>query len=105
MSIYTLQEAAGKRAKKILEDKYRGLEVRLSHDKGGSPRLESMSKESHYFVVVTGSAKHAATGFIDNHWDKNKKGDLIYPGGKGSSSIIRSVEDKLSDDYSSRLAA
>ena len=105
LSIYTLQEAAGKRAKKILEDKYRGLEVRLSHDKGGSSRLESMSKESHYFVVVTGSAKHAATGFIDNHWDKNKKGDLIYPGGKGSSSIIRSVEDKLSDDYSSRLAA
>jgi hypothetical protein len=39
------------------------------------------------FVVATQSAKHAATGFINQHRPKDKP--VLFPAGKGASSIVR----------------
>lgn len=90
VAIYTLTESAGLRAKNILQALCSGLDVRLNHDQGGTEILKSLAREADYFVVTTRSAKHAATEFLKAHRPRGKS-SLIYPSGKGSSSIVSSL--------------
>ena len=94
VAIYTLTESAGARAKALLKHLFSGLEVRLSHDHGGTEKLRSLARESDYFVVATRSATHAATDFLKSQRPKGKN-PLIYPTGKGSSSIVTSLTTAL----------
>jgi len=94
VAVYTLTESAGARAKSLLEHLFPGLEVRLNHDHGGTEKLKSLARESDYFVVATRSATHAATDFLKSQRPKGKSG-LIYPTGKGSSSIVTSLTTAL----------
>ena len=90
VAIYTLTESAGARAKAVLEKLFKNVDVRLSNDLGGSERLKSLAREADYFVVATRSAKHAATEFLKAQRPRGKS-PLIYPSGKGSSSIVSSI--------------
>jgi hypothetical protein len=97
VGIYTLTEVAGVRAKRLLEHMIPKIDVRLSHDHGGSVRLRTIAREADYLVVVTQSSKHAATDFIKSERPKGKR-DLIYPSGKGSSSLISALFDYVKQE-------
>lgn len=94
VAIYTLTESAGTRAKELLEHLFPGLDVRLNHDHGGTERLKLLARESDYFVVATRSATHAATEFLKSQRPKGKS-PLLYPLGKGSSSIVTALTTAL----------
>ena len=82
-AIYTLTAGAGLRAKKVLESMFYGLSVELNSDHVSTPSLTNIAKKADYFVFAAGSAKHQAFYAVS----KCRK-DLIYPQGKGSSSIV-----------------
>jgi hypothetical protein len=90
LGIYTLTEAAARKAEDILKTAIPGLSVDRNHDQSGSSALAAMVNRADLVVVVWASAKHAATEFI-----KARRGarPLVYAAGRGASSIIRAVED------------
>lgn len=90
VAIYTLTESAGIRAKDVIEHLFKNVTVRLNHDCVGSDRLKALAREADYFLVVTRSAKHAATEFLKTERTAGKR-HLIYPSGKGTSSIVSSL--------------
>lgn len=90
VGIYTLTVSAAARAKVVLEKRFPKIEVRLNHDHVGSDRLESLSRESDYLIVVAKSAKHAATDFIKQKRPRNRS-EIIYTSGRGSSSILTAL--------------
>jgi len=90
IAIYTLTESAGVRAKAVIESMFPTAKVRVSNDCGGSEKLKVLARDSDYCVVSTRSAKHAATEFIKANRPKESL-DLIYPTGKGSSSIVSAL--------------
>lgn len=91
VAIYTLTEQAGRRAKDLLERRCAGVTVRTSADHVGTDRLREIARNADVFVMVTASAKHAATNFIEAHRPKDRP--LLRPDGKGSASIIRTLAD------------
>lgn len=94
IAIYTLTESAGARAKAVIEKMFPTADVRVSNDCGGSDKLKVLARDSDYFVLSSRSAKHAASDFIKANRGKERS-DLIYPGGKGSSSIVSSLLNQL----------
>jgi hypothetical protein len=92
VAIYTLTESAGQRARDMLLHSYPGVVVQLSHDKVGNDRLKQLARNVDLFVMVTASAKHAATLFIEEHRGGRP---LLRPAGKGSASALRVIEDYL----------
>ena len=92
--IYTLTESAALRVKSILESACQGVTVHLSHDKGGNDRLRQWVRNSDIVVMVTASAKHAATGFIE----ANRPQDLapiLLVNSKGSAGMLRTIRHHL----------
>jgi len=87
IGIYTLSENAGKEAKRRLEEYIKNVKVILNHDKASTTALKSMVEASDYVVLVTQSAKHAASGAIQKIL-RQRGDDPLFPIGKGSSSII-----------------
>jgi len=90
IGIYTLSENAGKEAKKRLEEYIENVKVVLNHDKASTTALKNIAHTSDYFVLVTQSAKHAASGAIQKIL-RQRDIDPLFPIGKGSSSIIASL--------------
>lgn len=90
VGIYSLTESAALRAKAVIQEQFADVDVRLNHDFGGTNRLEALAKESDYLLVVAKSAKHAATDFIKQKRPRTKS-EIIYPSGKGSSSIVTAL--------------
>jgi hypothetical protein len=90
LAIYTLTEGAGRRAKKILMNYFPGLQIKLNHDKTATDALLNLAETADYFIFASRSAAHQAFYALTN-----KRKDLIYPQGKGSSSIIRAMIDSL----------
>ncbi|SFV65485.1 tgtA5 cluster protein 3 [hydrothermal vent metagenome] len=90
IGIYNLSENAGKEAKRRLEEYIKNVKVILNHDKASTTALKSMVEASHYVVLVTQSAKHAASGAIQKIL-RQRGDDPLFPIGKGSSSIIASL--------------
>ena len=68
------------------------IKIYTSNDKAGNPSLENFAKTADIFVIVTSSAKHAATEFIQKNRPKDKT--TLFAAGKGSSSIIRALEEQ-----------
>jgi hypothetical protein len=93
VAIYTLTASAAARAKILIEQQFPGVDVRLSHEHVGSPRLAALAKDADYFLVVAKSAKHAATDFLKAN--RRGRSELIYPSGRGSSSIVTALIDTL----------
>lgn len=86
IGISTLTEKAGKRAAEILNTLFPSVEVILNHDKVATDTLRSLVKTADYFVFCNKSAAHQSYYAIK---DINK--NIIYPDGKGSSSIVRAL--------------
>ena len=96
VAIYTLDESSGKRARDLINIAYQNVDVRLSHDHVGSDQLKNLAKNADYFLIVTRSAKHAATNFIKDERPTDKR-PVDYPTGKGSSSILTAINAALLD--------
>ncbi|AOS46094.1 hypothetical protein Verru16b_03190 [Lacunisphaera limnophila] len=94
VGIYTLTVSAAARAKLIIEQQFPGVDVRLNHEHVGGPRLAALAREADYFLVVAKSAKHAATDYIKLRRPETKP-DLIYPSGRGASSIVSALLQAL----------
>lgn len=90
LAIYSLTEGAGRRAAAVLEKKYPGLQVFLNHDKTATSNLKNLAKTADFFIFSARSAAHQAWYPVS---DIRK--DLIYPAGKGTSSIVRAFVNKL----------
>jgi hypothetical protein len=94
VGIYSLNEAASIRAGKLIEALAEKVKVRLNHDYGGSDKLKMIARDSDFLIVVTQSAKHAATDFIKAHRPKDSSG-LIYPIGRGAASIVSALKHAI----------
>ena len=84
LAIYSLTEGAGRRAASVIGKKYPGLAVVLNNDKTATSSLLNLADKASFFVFAAKSAAHQAFYPVS---DRRK--DLIYPDGKGSTSIIR----------------
>jgi hypothetical protein len=98
IAIYTLTESAAKYAKSVLEKISPTAKIDLCHDSVCSERLKSISRSADIFVVTTAAAKHVATECINRYANKDS---IRYAAGKGFSSIIRAVEEYMSESASS----
>ncbi len=92
--IYTLTETVAIRVKGILETACQEVTVHLSHDKGGNDRLRQWVKNSHLVVMVTASAKHAATDFIESHRPL-QLAPILLVNSKGSAGMLRVIREYL----------
>jgi hypothetical protein len=90
LGIYTLTESAGRRARDFLQSHCSEVTIHLRSDKKGSADLHQAAESADYFLVVTRSATHAATGVIEQHVHSER---LIRPRGKGESSMIRDIAE------------
>ena len=86
--LHSLTESATTRAAQVLRRLVPTIDVRTNSEPDGSPQLGQQSSNADLFVVVTASAKHAATTFIDAH-----RGGLptIFVNSRGSSAILRAL--------------
>jgi len=84
LGIYTLVEGAARRAKEMLENLFPGLIVEVNHDHVATDALITLAQKAEYFIFAAKSAKHQAFFPV-----KRIREDLIYPKGKGASSIVR----------------
>ena len=91
MAVYTLTEGAGRRAKAVLEGLFKGLIVETNNDHVATSSLTNLAKKADYFIFSANSSKHQAFYPVSKI-----RSDLIYPQGKGSSSIIDAFMSKIS---------
>lgn len=92
VAIYTLTESAGRQAANVLKELAPSVRVELSHDKAASISLKNMAQHADIFVMVAASAKHAASGFIQQ--ERQGKA-ILYANGRGFSSIMRAIENHV----------
>lgn len=90
LAIYSLTEGAAKRAREVLERMFPALEIKLNHDKTATAVLVNLAKTADYFVFASRSASHQAFYPVTK-----KRDEILYPAGKGSSSIIRCFLDAI----------
>ena len=60
------------------------LEIILNHDKKNTTALETLADTADFFIFASRSAAHQAFYAVSD-----KRNDLLYPNGKGSSSIVK----------------
>ncbi len=83
VGIYSLTEPAARRGKDSLELLFPGIIVEINHDHVATPALENLARKSDFFILAANSAKHQASDAI-----KKLRDDVIYPMGKGASSMV-----------------
>ena len=93
MLLYSLDERVLERTKLLLGDIVPNADVRLSHDKVGSPILRQQARGADVIVLATRCAKHAATGFIRKH--ASSAALVIEADGSGSASLLRAAVEAL----------
>jgi len=96
VGIYTLTESVGRRVRDLLQQRTPGVDVQLCHDKVATDRLKQVARDADIMIVVTGSATHSATGFIDDQRGKaNPSHVTLRPTGKGSASLLKVLYQHL----------
>ena len=96
ITVYTLTERVAQRVKTLIQLECQNVTVNLSHEKVGSERLRHWARNSDIFIMVTGSAKHAATEFIEANRESLP---ILRPLGKGSASIFNSLYEFIVDTH------
>ena len=88
--LYSLTESAITRTAQILRRLIPAIDVRTTSEHDGSQQLAALSAHADVFVMVSASAKHAATNFIKDH-----RGGLpiIQVNSRGSSAILRQLAE------------
>lgn len=92
IGIYTLMEAAGSRAKTILESMFAGCRVVVNSDMVATAQLNNLAKVADIFVFAWKSSSHQAFFCVK---DAPPKVEPVWAQGKGTASIIRAVLDQL----------
>jgi hypothetical protein len=92
IGIYTLAEAAGLRAKQLLETLYPGCDVQLNSDLVCTSTLTSLAQASDVFVFAWKSSSHQAYYCVKAALTKC---ELIYAAGKGTASIMAAVREAI----------
>jgi hypothetical protein len=94
LALYSLKEAAVKRAADLLEELVGEVRVDVFLDHvGGSPALKTAAQQADVFVISTAAAKHSATMFIESK--RPKDAVTLYAQGQGTSSILRAISSYL----------
>jgi hypothetical protein len=94
VAIYSLVESALARSKSAVQAACGRANVLVFKDHvGGAPALREAARTADLFVVVTGAAKHSATGFIEANRPKDRPTRFVN--GKGSSAILSAIRDWL----------
>jgi hypothetical protein len=94
IAIYSLQESALRRTANVLRKLCPDARVDTFHDHvGGSSSLRAASSTSDIFVLAIGSAKHAATGFIEDR--RPKELITLYARGQGSAGMLHALVQHL----------
>ena len=92
IGIYTLTEGAGLRAKRLLESMYPQARVETNKDHEATERLTTLARKADVFVFAWKSSKHQAYFCIKN---ARSTRDILMPLGKGSASIVMSVNEYM----------
>lgn len=95
IAIYSLTESAARQAEVAINSLAPNVKISISCDTGGTPSLKSMAQNADIFVIATSSAKHAATGFIQQMRPRTKP--TLFASGRGFSSIVRAIENFILD--------
>lgn len=90
IAVHTLTESAGRQVSAMLTRLVPAVSVELNHDHVGTPKLKALAQNVDIFIIVTQSAKHAATDFIRCHRTEKP---ILFPSGRGTSSILRALEE------------
>ena len=90
LAIYSLMEGAARRGKEALLKLYPGLNVELNHDHVATPALINLAEKADYFIFASGSSKHQAFYTVTDY-----RKEIIYPSGKGASSMIAAFVSAL----------
>ncbi|MGW1802223.1 protein DpdD [Streptomyces sp. NPDC001984] len=88
--LYSLTESATTRASQVLRILVPGIDIETSAEHDGSSKLAAQAANADVFVVVTASAKHAATDFISA---KRGARPLVLVNSRGSSAILRELAE------------
>lgn len=88
LGIYTLTEAAGERAKQVLEAMFPGLSVALNADRVATSKLSNLARNADLFIFAWRSSSHSAFYCIKHAMGSR---DPIMAAGKGTASIVRAV--------------
>ena len=88
IGIYTLAQSAGARAKAALERMFPGTRVEMNSDLVCTAKLTSLAKVADLFVFAWKSSSHQAFFCVK---DALAPREPIWPGGKGTASILRAV--------------
>lgn len=95
--IYTLDESSAKRVQDILYKRNNKIEVVLCHEKTMTQQIEQLTINSDMQVLVTTCMKHSVYYGISDYINSP-----VYPQSRGSSSILRAIENR-SLDYTPSL--
>lgn len=90
LAIYSLMEGAARRGKEALLQLYPGLKIELNHDHVATLALVNLAEKADYFIFASNSSKHQAFYAVTDY-----RREIIYPSGKGASSIIASFVTAL----------
>lgn len=92
IGIYTLEEAAGSRARIALEQLFPGCSVVVNSDTVATSQLTNLAKRADLFVFAWRCSSHQAFYCVK---DALRTGEPIWAPGKGTASILRAVIDRL----------
>ena len=93
VAVYSLAESVAQRVSRLLQKLHPGVGVVLASDTVANRSLEELARRADIFVVCWRSATHAATEIIKRN--RPVGSPPIYPDGKGSSSILRVLQESL----------
>lgn len=88
IGIYTLAQSAGARARTALELMFLGCKVELNSDLVCTTKLTNLAKAADLFVFAWKSSSHQAFFCVK---DALAPREPVWPGGKGTASILRAV--------------
>lgn len=90
VGVYTLTRQVGARVQEALARLAPKCRIEVNSDHVATSALRGLAERADIFVVVAGSAKHAATDCIARCRSQVQK-PVVYPDGRGVSSIVRKL--------------
>ena len=99
IGVFTLQRSSAERAKELILGRNPSLDIRLCYETDMNSQVVALAKHVDMAVVVATCITHAITYGIRSYL----RHDPIYPVSRGSSSIVRALENHVSELSSSHL--
>lgn len=91
ISIFSLRESSTVRAKQLLLERNKNLDIRICLEKDLNTQAKALAQNSDLVVLVTTCISHALTYGIGPYLKK----DPVYPQSNGSTSLVRAVEEYI----------